>query len=124
MNTIRRSFVIASTSRLAFVLLCLLSHCICHVAAFSMRMDAAAANNNKNKVNVIAGATGYIGKSVVRESVRQGFHTVALVRDLNKIQSSEGKALYGEFFAGAQVVECDVCKPDQLVEVSELEENL
>lgn len=75
-----------------------------HVAAFSMQM----------KTNVIAGATGYIGKSVVRESVRQGHKTVALVRDKSKVESKEGKLLYGQFFEGAEIVECDVCDVDSL----------
>mgnify|MGYP005846831499 CR=1 FL=1 len=83
----------------------------------SLRMSAATGNQNQNKVNVIAGATGYIGKSVVRESVRQGYKTVALVRDLEKVRSPEGNALYGEFFEGADVVQCDVGKPEQLLEV-------
>eukprot|EP00569_Conticribra_weissflogii_P003332 CAMPEP_0171329868 /NCGR_PEP_ID=MMETSP0878-20121228/1596_1 /TAXON_ID=67004 /ORGANISM="Thalassiosira weissflogii, Strain CCMP1336" /LENGTH=400 /DNA_ID=CAMNT_0011830017 /DNA_START=66 /DNA_END=1268 /DNA_ORIENTATION=+ len=67
-----------------------------------------------NKVAVIAGATGYIGKSTVRESVRQGYKTVALVRDKKKVESDEGKLLYGTFFDGAEVVECDVCDVEKL----------
>jgi NmrA-like family len=80
------------------------------VAAFSLQMSAG-------KTAVVAGATGYIGKSVVRESVRQGFKTVALVRDKSSVESKEGKALYGQFFEGAEIVECDVCNPDQLTKV-------
>ena len=80
---------------------------------FSMEMSAA----NKGKINVIAGATGYIGKSVVRESVRQGYDTIALVRDQSKVTSPQGKALFGEFFEGAKVVECDVTNPEQLLKV-------
>jgi divinyl chlorophyllide a 8-vinyl-reductase len=67
--------------------------------------------------NVIAGSTGYIGKSVVRESVRQGYNTIALVRDKSKIESPEGRALYGTFFQGATVVECDVTDPQQVEQV-------
>ena len=70
------------------------------------------------KTNVVAGATGYIGKSVVRESVRQGYKTVALVRNLDKVRSEQGQALYGEYFEGAQVVECDVSDPKALAKVS------
>jgi len=74
------------------------------------------------KIAVVAGATGYIGKSIVRESVRQGYKTVALVRDKKKVESDEGKLLYGTFFEGADVVECDVCDPakltDTLMEIS------
>lgn len=50
---------------------------------------------------VVVGATGYIGKAVVRESVRRGYPTVAAVRDARKA-ASEPK------FAGAEVVETDV----------------
>lgn len=60
------------------------------------------------KTAVIAGATGYIGKSVVRESVRQGYKTIALVRDASKLNSPEGKKSIQGFFDDAQVVECDV----------------
>mmetsp|Transcript_25451 Transcript_25451/g.46127 ORF Transcript_25451/g.46127 Transcript_25451/m.46127 type:complete len:380 (-) Transcript_25451:207-1346(-) len=60
------------------------------------------------KTAVIAGATGYIGKSVVRECVRQGYNTIALVRDAEKVQNKEGQMLYGEKFKGARVVQCDV----------------
>jgi divinyl chlorophyllide a 8-vinyl-reductase len=68
-------------------------------------------------VVVVAGATGYIGKSTVRESVRQGYTTFALVRSLKKVNSAEGKLLYGEFFHNANLVECDVSDPSQLEKV-------
>jgi divinyl chlorophyllide a 8-vinyl-reductase len=66
----------------------------------------------KSGTVVVAGATGYIGKSVVRDAVRQGYKTVALVRDAEKVNSQP--ALYGEYFSGAQVVECDVCNHENL----------
>jgi divinyl chlorophyllide a 8-vinyl-reductase len=80
------------------------------VDAFSLQMQAG-------KTNVIAGASGYIGKSTVRESVRQGYKTIALVRDKSKVESKEGKMLYGQFFEDAEVVECDVTNPAQLTKV-------
>lgn len=86
---------------------CLLADSVC---GFSLQMQAG-------KTAVIAGATGYIGKSTVRESVRQGYKTIALVRDKSKVESKEGKALYGQFFDGAEVVECDVTDPAQLTKV-------
>jgi len=70
--------------------------------------------DKSTKTNIIAGATGYIGKSTVRESVRQGYNTIALVRDLSKVENAQGKALYGQFFEGAKVVECDVCDMEAL----------
>ena len=79
-------------------------------SAFSLNMQAG-------KVAVIAGATGYIGKSTVRESIRQGYKTIALVRDKSTVESSEGAKLYGSFFEGAEIVDCDVCNPEQLTKV-------
>ena len=82
-------------------------------------MKATNKNGNASKTVVIAGATGYIGKATVRESVRQGYNTIALVRDLKKVNSPEGKLLYGQFFEGAKVVECDVSDAALLTKVRE-----
>jgi divinyl chlorophyllide a 8-vinyl-reductase len=71
-------------------------------------------NSEDSKTVVIAGATGYIGRAVVRESVARGYKTIALVRSLTKIQTPEGKALYGEAFEGAEVVQMDVEDVDAL----------
>lgn len=70
---------------------------------------------NMKQTTVVAGATGYIGKSVVRESVRQGYNTIALVRDKSKVEAEQ--QLYGTYFEGAKIVECDVCNPTKLTEV-------
>ena len=78
--------------------------------------QAGVGGAKKGQVAVIAGATGYIGKSTVRESVRQGYKTIALVRDKSKVESDEGKMLFGQYFEGAEVVECDVCDADKLTE--------
>mmetsp|Transcript_4620 Transcript_4620/g.10435 ORF Transcript_4620/g.10435 Transcript_4620/m.10435 type:complete len:395 (+) Transcript_4620:6199-7383(+) len=83
---------------------------------FKNPFEPTSGGGSGEKVAVIAGATGYIGKSVVRESVRQGYKTVALVRDKSKVESEQGKLLYGTYFEGADVVECDVCDPDKLTE--------
>lgn len=56
---------------------------------------------------VVVGATGYIGKATVRELVRRGYQTVAVVRDAAK-SGTEPK------FAGANIVEADVCNPGSL----------
>ena len=93
--------------------LCLLSQ---QATAFSLSMSSEA-KVGAGKTAVIAGATGYIGKSVVRESVRQGYKTIALVRDKEKVNNKQGKALFGQFFEGAEVVECDVTNPEQLTKV-------
>jgi divinyl chlorophyllide a 8-vinyl-reductase len=61
------------------------------------------------KTAVIAGVTGYIGKSTLRESIRQGYQMFALVRDEKKETSEAGKKLYAEFLDGvAGIIECDV----------------
>ena len=81
------------------------------VSAFAPSSLSVNHNNHHNsmalhaekKVAVIAGATGYIGKSTVRESINQGYETYALVRDLKKVNSAEGKALYGDYFEGAML---------------------
>ncbi|KAG7354277.1 NmrA family protein [Nitzschia inconspicua] len=78
------------------------------VECFSMHMSAAG------KTAVVAGATGYIGKWVVQEANRQGYNTIALVRDKSKVESKQGQAQFGKYFEGAEVVECDVCDPEQL----------
>lgn len=42
---------------------------------------------------------------------------MALVRDANKVQNTaDGRRLYGDFFEGAHVVQCDVSDPRQLTE--------
>lgn len=61
---------------------------------------ALPAEEKKNKRIVIVGATGYIGKFVVKESIRRGYETVAVVRD-----SSAPK---DDFFKNCEVVYGDV----------------
>lgn len=101
-----------------FLLVLIGSLCLVHQArAFSMSMSSSAPAVGNGKTAVVAGATGYIGKSVVRECVRQGYKTIALVRDTNKVSNKQGKAMYGQFFEGAEVVECDVTNPQQLNKV-------
>ena len=85
---------------------------LCIFQVLSLSLDV-------RRTNVVAGATGYIGRAVVQESVRQGYKTIALVRDKSKVESEEGKALFGKCFAGAEVVECDVSDTAQLSTVRE-----
>jgi len=72
------------------------------------------ASDNDEKTVVIAGATGYIGRACVRESVKRGYNTIALVRSLEKVMSEEGQHLYGEAFNGATIKEVDVENADEL----------
>jgi len=71
-------------------------------------------DDKSSKTVIIAGSSGYIGKSTVRESVRQGYNTIALVRDISKVNNAQGKAMYGQYSEGAKDVECDVCDPSTL----------
>lgn len=59
------------------------------------------------KVAIIAGATGYIGRAVVRECVARGYNTVSLVRNVTY-------ALTDEALSGSSLVKCDVGNEDEL----------
>jgi divinyl chlorophyllide a 8-vinyl-reductase len=69
---------------------------------------------NSQKTVVIAGATGYIGRAVVQESINRGYNTVALVRNMTSLQSKDGLLLYGNTFQGATLKECNVQDPVEL----------
>jgi divinyl chlorophyllide a 8-vinyl-reductase len=75
--------------------------------------DSKSPANGETTV-VVAGATGYIGRAVVLESVKKGFKTIALVRSIDRIISEEGQLLYGESFNGAEIAEVDVSDADSL----------
>uniref|UniRef100_A0A7S1ZLI8 NmrA-like domain-containing protein n=1 Tax=Trieres chinensis TaxID=1514140 RepID=A0A7S1ZLI8_TRICV len=71
--------------------------------------DARDNNSNSEKTVLIAGATGYIGRAVVRECVSRGYDTVALVRDAQYVlETEEGRRKYAEPFEGARVMTADV----------------
>lgn len=83
----------------------------------SLRMQAASAaavearspspiGKPEETTVAVAGATGYIGKFVVKELVDQGYRTLALVRDASKLKDGD--------FKGAEVMEVDVCDPKAL----------
>lgn len=78
-------------------------------ASASLLSGSASSSNDasSSKTAVIAGATGYIGRAVVRESVRRGWNTIALVRD------ARGAKRFPEL-EGANIVECDVTNAEQL----------
>ncbi len=78
-----------------FVLILSIFGSIQALRASTLRMSAAS------KRVVVVGATGYIGKFVVKESVRRGYDTVAFVRP--------GSAPKDDYFDGAEVVFGDVC---------------
>jgi len=78
-------------------------------AARAASMTASVPGNDcSGERVVVVGASGYIGKAVVREAVRRGYPTTAVVRDAAKA-AAEPK------FKGATVNEADVCDPTSLV---------
>lgn len=111
-----------TTSRPLFLLLSLLLTLSLPtlISSFATTVAPPAAKKTavlpRPKVNVIAGASGYIGKSVVRESVLQGYKTIALVRDADKVRNDPED--YMTYFRGAEIVECDVTNSEQLTRVS------
>lgn len=62
------------------------------------------------KTAIIAGATGYIGRAVVRECVIRGYNTISLVRDATK-------AALDEALVGSSLVECDVTNVEEVQRV-------
>lgn len=55
----------------------------------SFRLNSASADGGiSNKKVVVVGATGYIGKFVVNESVKRGYNTVAVARPSSTLVSS------------------------------------
>lgn len=62
-----------------------------------------------NKKVVIVGGTGYIGKYVVKESVKRGYATTVVLRP--------GAVEKKDFFAGAKLVYADVCDEGSLINV-------
>mmetsp|Transcript_5993 Transcript_5993/g.8474 ORF Transcript_5993/g.8474 Transcript_5993/m.8474 type:complete len:393 (+) Transcript_5993:131-1309(+) len=112
----RRHFLVYSTCIIfvcaSFVVTSVTALASPSIKSSSPRSTTNSNSNNKRKTNIIAGATGYIGKATVRESVRRGYNTIALVRDEDKVR--KGESLYGEYFEGAHVVQCDVENPEAL----------
>ena len=64
----------------------------------------------KNQRVVIVGATGYIGKFVVQESIRRGYETVAVCRETSKPKD--------EYLNGAEIIFGDVTNPQSLQETA------
>jgi NmrA-like family len=110
---------LSSTTAMIFLLVTIgllstVSECFSVSSSSTTTQQTPYFSSLEKGVAIIAGSTGYIGRNVVRESVRQGYKTVALVRDIQKVQCS---SLYADYFHGAQIVECDVTDPMQVLEV-------
>ena len=67
-------------------------------------------NDNSKKTVVIAGATGYVGRAVVRESIKRGYNTIALVRNKNKISADT----INSYLKGSTIMQCNVEHPSEL----------
>jgi len=78
--------------------------------ANGLRLGMMAASATRKRVAIV-GATGYIGKFVVQESIRRGYDTVAVMRESAKNSLSE-KSL--EFYNGATIIAADVTDPESL----------
>lgn len=65
-------------------------------------------------VMIVAGATGYIGKSVVQQSVQKNYTTLALVRSLDILETPKNKQLYGNSFHGAHLIQVQVTNSTDL----------
>jgi divinyl chlorophyllide a 8-vinyl-reductase len=65
-------------------------------------------------VVIVAGATGYIGKAVVEESVKKNYSTLALVRSLDILETPANKQLYGNSFSGAHLLQVQVTNSTDL----------
>ena len=73
------------------------------------RMSAVPGESCTGEQVTVVGATGYIGKAVVRECIRRGYSTKAVVRDSFKA-AEESK------FEGADIIEADVCDTTSLTQ--------
>ena len=63
---------------------------------------------------VVFGATGYIGRFVVKELVQRGFNVVAFARERSGIGGRQGQESVVADFPGAEVRFGDVTQPDSL----------
>lgn len=70
--------------------------------SFSVSMKFVPGESCTGEKVVVVGASGYIGKAVVRESVARGYPTVAVVRDVDRAKSEKK-------FDGAKLMKADVC---------------
>jgi divinyl chlorophyllide a 8-vinyl-reductase len=81
---------------------------------FASSSSSSSSSSLSVTTTIVAGATGYIGKSVVRESVRQGYQTIALVRDkTSKALQQQGNVKY---YKDAIIIECDVTNEAALLD--------
>jgi divinyl chlorophyllide a 8-vinyl-reductase len=121
-----RLFFFCLSSSATVLLLLLLSGSCCCVSGFQSSPFLSFSSSQSRsfvvdplqavqKTAVICGATGYIGKSVVRESVRQGYQTIALVRDASS--TPKNMEMFQDAGAAVVVKECDVTDAAQLATV-------
>jgi divinyl chlorophyllide a 8-vinyl-reductase len=77
----------------------------------SARSNGDEDGNDSDTLVVVAGATGYIGRNLVRESVRRGHRTIALVRNVET-------AAANHYLQGCtELLECDVCDANSVKNV-------
>ncbi|RYH26443.1 NAD-dependent epimerase/dehydratase family protein [archaeon] len=76
-------------------------------SSMAVSMQASSGTTESKKRVVICGATGYIGKYVVQESVRRGHDTIALVRPGSSTSGNN-------YLKGATIVYSDVADEQNL----------
>jgi len=101
-----------STRSVAFLVLC----STIHVGYAFVGVSSKCNNNHLFAANqeiipgesctgekiAVVGATGYIGRAVVRESVRRGYPTTAVMRDTSKVKN------FQKYFDGSELRQFDV----------------
>lgn len=84
-----------------------------YIKSASMKLFSTSISMSKDPVTtkvMIVGATGYIGKYVVREAVRRGYETYSVVRNTGNINS--------EYLDGSNIISADVTNADSILEVT------
>eukprot|EP01041_Mallomonas_annulata_P014126 gene14126-30074_t len=79
------------------------------IGMFSNRFSIHMTSQSTHRV-LVSGATGYIGRNVVRELVNRGITVGALTR-----RGSITTGLTQEYIEGAQTIECDVLNEEDTV---------
>ena len=75
------------------------------IALLSYKADVKGSATNHRVI--VGGATGYIGRNVVKQLVARGVTTAALVRS----DPSELSDISLKYFQGAEIIQCDVLDP-------------
>lgn len=67
-------------------------------------LHVTCVNSSSTQRVIVGGASGYIGRQVVKQLVKRGISTAALIRS----DPSELSATTLKYFEGAEIIKCDV----------------